>query len=542
MSEVISYDVGPSALPINNRHAWEHAYGGSHYLYNKENGHTKASIAAVTIDVLDSDLCGVLLRQGFKNPLPVDYERTPTWKCPSEPIPQPILRSTHVHFDPRDSENEVLMLAENLRKKAQSHYRCYLRAVKVRLIRLSKGFEGEWHKDHFPTGIVKVLVYLSGCDRDRGTTQIKLADSEDLFISGPPGTAAMFDTNTLNHRALGPSLDSASPEFRYSMEITFVPASGDSPVVTIPTSSLIAAWPYPDHEVVRFANDAARTIAGGPRKPTDNVSVVAVQRKNYAQPPNALNIGGGAQFLQPGWANVDGAFGETNPYPTQFTSSTTFGFPNDSFDFVYSSHTFEHVEMLTFARLMAEGTRVLRRGGYLLVKVPDIETFLLEAQAGEVSAGLHRCLCGVQRTWATLGTSFSFWQAISFLACSAWNNEFSDDIFNDGISQERPGRYFGPCPELSDVFLRRLFAVASPGEAARALRRIYSDYQAKSKTGWKWGHQNAWSRAELNNDISGFGYKLITNDRDQILKQISQPPHFFLSQYDISLWGFYRKL
>jgi hypothetical protein len=545
MAQVVYFEVGSSASPINNRYAWEHAYGGSHYLYNRANASVRAPVAAVTIDQLDESLCAELIRSGFVNALPVNHEASPGWKCPSAPIPEQILRSSHVHYDPQDAQELVLRLSESLRLKAQSHYRCYLRAVKVRLIRLSKGFEGEWHKDNFPTGIFKVLVYLSGCDRRLGTTQVKFDDADDLLISGPAGTLAMFDTNTRLHRALGPSLESDSPDYRYSMEVTFVPAPDESAVSAIPSSSLIAAWPYPDAEVVAFANHAATIIAGGGRKPPDALAKSQVLRRNYAHPPLALNIGGGAQFLQPGWANVDGAFGETNPYPTQFNPTTTFGYPDGAFDFVYTSHTFEHVDMLTFSRLMTEASRVLRRGGFLMVKVPDVESFLLESRTGFVSSGFHRCLCGVQRTWASLGVSFTFWQALSFLVCSAWNSEYSLDIFNDGGADEKPGRYFGPCPGLSDVFLRQLFSMASPGESARILRRLYVDYQTRlpSPNGnWKWGHQNSWSKAELNNDIQAFGYSLVTNERDKILAQISNPPSFFTSQYDISLWGFYRKL
>ncbi len=542
MKQVITYSVGEHAPPINNRHAWEHVYGGSHYLFNRDNWSVAAPVRAIETGLLDQSDCQELISRGFSQRLPVNYDTTPGWKHPSQPIPLEILSTSHIHYDTAPVFNLVKRLSEDLRRRAQLHYRCYLRIVKVRLVKLSRGFEGEWHRDNFPTGIVKVLVYLGGCSQELGTTQIKIPGQEDVFVAGAPGTFAFFDTNTLVHRALGPSCGMTSPDFRYSMEVTFVPADGDFEVNDIPSSSLISTWPYPTDTEVSFANTAAAIIAGGGRRPTDPVGTANVLRANYASPPKALNIGGGAQFLQPGWANVDGAFGETNPFPVQFDPNTSFGFPAETFDFVYTSHTFEHVDSLTFARLVFEARRVLRRGGHLMIKVPDVQRFITEISAGSVSAGLHRCLCGVQRTWATLGVSFSIYQAVSFLACSAWNSEYSDDIFNDGADEEKPGRYFGPCPGLSDEYLRQLFSIASPGEAARILRRNFSNYQVASKTGWKWGHQNAWSEAELNSDISAFGFSLVTNSRDGMLGKFKSPPQFFRSQSDISLWGLYQKL
>merc|ERR1712054_704512 len=102
--------------------------------------------------------------------------------------------------------------------------------IKCRLIRVRNGFEQHWHRDQFPSGIHKLLVYLSGASKLNGTTEIRVSGNEITCVEGKPGSGVIFDTNAIEHRGVGPT----EPEYRYSIEFTFVPAFEHTEIKKLP--------------------------------------------------------------------------------------------------------------------------------------------------------------------------------------------------------------------------------------------------------------------------------------------------------------------
>lgn len=77
----------------------------------------------------------------------------------------------------------------------------------------------EWHYDCFADGAFKVLVYLTGASRERGTTEVEPRKGETFLIEGPPGTWIFFDNNALRHRAIV-----AQKGIRHLLQVTIAPA------------------------------------------------------------------------------------------------------------------------------------------------------------------------------------------------------------------------------------------------------------------------------------------------------------------------------
>ena len=92
-----------------------------------------------------------------------------------------------------------------------------------------------------------------------------------------------------------------------------------------------------------------------------------------------VNLGCGDWFSHPGWKGLDQVAGEN------LTEKTILPFKDNSLDYAYSSHFFEHVNNETAERLFAEVHRCLKPGGKLWFVVPDASLFLQKYRDKDVA-------------------------------------------------------------------------------------------------------------------------------------------------------------
>jgi hypothetical protein len=76
-----------------------------------------------------------------------------------------------------------------------------------------------WHTDGKPIHVRKILIYLSGADKDRGTTEFILPDGTHQIIQGPPGTWAYAKVSEVTHRGVPPLTKT-----RLCLELRFLPS------------------------------------------------------------------------------------------------------------------------------------------------------------------------------------------------------------------------------------------------------------------------------------------------------------------------------
>jgi predicted SAM-dependent methyltransferase len=114
-----------------------------------------------------------------------------------------------------------------------------------------------------------------------------------------------------------------------------------------------------------------------------------------------VQIGSGLHYLE-GFINIDANFQRKVDYLLDVRVGLPF--PENSLDFIFSSHMLEHLHIDEAISLLRECRRVLMPGGYMRLMLPDFE-FALRIVNGQESSEYPR------RFGSRLG------QAINFLFC-----------------------------------------------------------------------------------------------------------------------------
>ena len=522
---------------VSARRDWEFIYGASHYLFNKNNSNLPVSPDTIKIfDCISEDDANDIIRKDFVKRAELDFRPCADWKSLAQPLKESFYTQDYVEFAASD-ETRLVKAANSFLIQAQNFYRCYLSIVKVRLIRMSRGVLQDWHRDQFPTGLHKLLIYLSGASKDIGTTEIKLKGEEIKAVEGRPGVGVLFDTNMIEHRGFGPK----SIEHRYSVEFTFAPTFRESSIHSLPTSPYNGFWPKSSEKLLNEAKavyqmmETQEGYAG-----IDSKNKLNIQKLNSEKTPRFLQIGGGPKFLQPGWVNVDNEFGESNPHPVNFSVQLNIGVESNSIDFLNLSDKVKYFDQFVFFRVLCEVRRILKKGGLFLIKIPAYEKLLEGIRKGEFNSCFYRSICGIHSSWSVYGVSPTAWQLFSFYLCSAKNSD-SKSNFWEVSSIRKSNEYLGPLPNLNDKTIKELSEQLSINELASFLRRRYSDFQQSNKSNWAFYNQNAWSRVDLKTQISVFGFNLVSDSTREILDKFSNVPGFSFTNKDTSYWLLFKK-
>ena len=129
---------------------------------------------------------------------------------------------------------------------------------------------------------------------------------------------------------------------------------------------LRSAIPEPVKTVVRACRVAWRADSRSTAK-----RKAAAYLRTRAGVPACLHLGCGNQLLD-GWLNVD----LHAPHERAVAFDLRKGLPflaDESIDYIYHEHFFEHLDRRSGHRLLQESLRVLRKGGRMRIAMPDLD-------------------------------------------------------------------------------------------------------------------------------------------------------------------------
>jgi predicted SAM-dependent methyltransferase len=99
----------------------------------------------------------------------------------------------------------------------------------------------------------------------------------------------------------------------------------------------------------------------------------AIKKYFDKNPSRKLHLGASDKYI-PGWLNTD--LDPPSKNVVFLDCTKLFPFADESFDFVYSEHFIEHIDMNGASLCLAECFRCLKRGGVFRIATPDLGRYL----------------------------------------------------------------------------------------------------------------------------------------------------------------------
>ncbi|WP_197472680.1 hypothetical protein, partial [Oleiphilus sp. HI0123] len=344
------------------------------------------------------------------------------------------------------------------------------------------------HLDGLEAGHLKIMVYLTPLNKESGYLVIGNDEIKDV----PAGLCVMFKNSDISHSGV-PGLSLG----RTCIEVTLMRALVDLPQLWLghhfgrhlvdPSIAYLRAS--------ELINDQTKIQEKQPLFPTDKLKI---------------NIGSGRRD----WSEWT-CFDEINsPGVTNLVLNETVKLPieNQSVGLAYSSHAFEHLPDNTIFRIMWELRRVLCVGGVFLLKIPDFDWFVGEYLKGSDECMVNKGVESITYTWERKGLLDNLQNRVSMMFCGYWNSQYGDH-FSGNIDRNNKAAYHGPAV-MNEAFIDQLFRECSPNQIARTMCKV----ALSDPDFYRFNHQNAWSKEEVVNMFTEFGFSLVSTDRDEIKK------------------------
>lgn len=255
--------------------------------------------------------------------------------------------------------------------------------------------------------------------------------------------------------------------------------------------------------------------------------------KRKLRKPIFINLGGGPGFNGEGWLNLEEVQSKLNPKPFRLTPDCEIPVVKGSIRTVYASHCLEHLNMPTVFQILTEIYRVLKSDGNLLIKMPDFDKVLARWKNGDASFFNDKDwdYKSITHTWKQRQIRDCLDYRAAAIFCSFWNEEYGDHY--SGQVQQNESAYHGP-PVVGVGFLQNLMKNGTPCQISAELRKVV----LKNEKNFKFNHQNAWSRQELETLLMQTGFRIKSFDKEFIIANSKYVPDInAMKEQSIYCWA-----
>ena len=225
-----------------------------------------------------------------------------------------------------------------------------------------------------------------------------------------------------------------------------------------------------------------------------------------------INIGSGRNIFF-NWSSLDEL-----DYPgidkIKLNERVKLPFVNKTISVAYTSHNLEHLDDKTVDRVIKEIARVTKKGGYLVIKIPDFDFFLEKYRENDTNFFIGTGAEGVTWSWKNKKIEDNIENRVAMMICGYWNQEYGDHF--SGKVNINDKAYHGP-PILENNKLKSILTNNTVREICKELRSI----PPKMKDFKAFNHQNAWSKGDLTKLVEKEDFKFIDLNKDEILKIFS---------------------
>ena len=341
------------------------------------------------------------------------------------------------------------------------------------------------HKDNFPDGYFKVMVYPNGLSLDSGGIYI---EGKSIITDKNPGYSIIFENSGILHAGIP-----GTQKERLCIEITFMKTLANFNQVT---SSHVNGRSLKDPFLLYKLNKQRHE------------ETTKLSQKRF------INIGSGRRSWGANWLLLD-EINDSNIHYCKINKNTLLPALTSTIDLIYSSHHIEHIDEESLINVLHESHRVMHKDAYLLLKFPAYDQFINEYLLGNYSYMLGKGIESVTWSWKSKGIKISATNFLSMMFCGYWNKAYGDHFSKQMNNNDEA--YHGPAI-INEKSLRRLFATRDPSFICKELRSSIlgeSDF-------YKFNHQNSWSDSQLITLVSENNFSFITKDKTKIVNTFSK--------------------
>lgn len=255
--------------------------------------------------------------------------------------------------------------------------------------------------------------------------------------------------------------------------------------------------------------------------------------KRIVRKPVFINLGGGPEFYAEGWLNLEEVQSKLNPKPFRLTPDCEIPVVKGSIHTVYTSHCLEHLNTPTVFRVLTEIYRVLKNDGRLIIKIPDFDKVLERWKNRDASFFNDKDwdYKSITHTWKSRQIPDCLDYRAAAIFCGFWNEEYGDHY--SGQVQQNESAYHGP-PIVGIEFLKNLMKNHTPSQISAELKRAV----LKNENNFKFNHQNAWSRQELETLLIQTGFRIKSFDKEFIIVNCKYIPEInAMKEQSIYCWA-----
>ena len=349
-----------------------------------------------------------------------------------------------------------------------------------------------YHRDGFPDGHLKIMVYPNGLNSKNGGLLIK---GYGKITSLPRGAAICFKNSDIKHGGI-PGTESD----RLCVELTI-------------QRTLISCMQINEsHCSGRHLKDPW----------------LIYQLHEEATKKHYINVGSGNRQWGPQWICLDeiDAEGVTK---LKIGPDTIFPAQDNSIDMIYTSHLIEHQSDDTVDQIFRRSFRCLKPGGKLIVKIPDFDFFLTCIEGNNLveieDIGVNK----VAWSWKSKGVEFSLLNACSMMFCGYWNQSYGDH-FSKKINKSSSA-YHGPAV-CAHKDLMKIFSTKNPHLISESLCKV-ALLDPEFKT---FNHRNAWSLEQLKSLAKSHGFEFMQSSKSALTQTYS---HLIPDWHSMEKWSLY---
>ena len=342
------------------------------------------------------------------------------------------------------------------------------------------------HRDGFPEGCTKVLIYPQGLDKEKGLLEI-----EGATVEGPPGLLVAFNSSKYIHRAI-PGLS----ENRLAIEISLMRSI--TPLRQLMSSHAAGSF-YIDPKI--------------PYQFEQSRNKYPERYKEKENPFKYINIGSGGK-VNTKWLSLDEL---DHPLIFRTKICPEFVLPADSksINIVYTSHHLEHQNDECIDKILSETSRCLSSKGYFVLKLPNFEDWINAYVKKDISRFPESVAKSISWSWKNKNLEYTFANRLAYCISGYWNHAYGDH-YTQRINYNDPNAYNGPAV-IPHNDLDKLLKTKD----LRKISKVLNQEATKDPDFKNFNHQNAWDHKYIIDLVESKGLKLISTDTSKIIKFFS---------------------